>query len=160
MLQFLDGLYTMYVHRMSFDLFINFNRRFPRSPDNTKPREQREQFFNDQKNKVDKLSGNEKMFYDVCSALTRKKDMKMEFCTHNEVRTNNAFFQHKEQQKYTFSNTRGDKSIIDYLITNMKVEPQNILDVRVLTSANIGTHLKNLCRTYSHVCFRSYSRDI
>lgn len=45
---------------------------------------------------------------------------------------------HKDQNKYRFNNTGGQKSIIgviDYTIT--------VLDIRVLTSANIGTYLIN-----------------
>lgn len=54
-------------------------------------------------------------------------------------RINNTYFPYKEQHKYTFYNNRNKKSIIDYIITNQVLLPQQILDIRVLTSININT---------------------
>ncbi|XP_055384192.1 uncharacterized protein LOC129613898 [Condylostylus longicornis] len=64
-----------------------------------------------------------------------------QFCAQNELRINNTFFDHKLQHKYTFVDSRGRKSIIDYIITNINVHPAKIMDVRVLSSANVGTDL-------------------
>lgn len=55
------------------------------------------------------------------------------------MRINNTYFPHKEQHKYTFNNTKSQKSTIDYVITNRAITPSQILDVRVLTSANMNT---------------------
>ena len=55
---------------------------------------------------------------------------------------NNTFYPHKQQHKYPFENTRGQKSTIDYIITNQNIYPSKILDVRVLSSANTGTNHK------------------
>lgn len=60
-------------------------------------------------------------------------------CAQDELRINNTFFQHKQSQKYTFGNTRNQKSSIDFVISNWLVHPSQILDVRTLTSANVGT---------------------
>ncbi|KAH1006887.1 hypothetical protein HUJ05_007578 [Dendroctonus ponderosae] len=61
-------------------------------------------------------------------------------CALNELRINNTFFQHKPQHKFTFENTRGQKSIIDYIITNRNIHPSQVLDVRALSSANAVTN--------------------
>ncbi|XP_056629521.1 craniofacial development protein 2-like [Diorhabda sublineata] len=53
---------------------------------------------------------------------------------------NNTFCPHKPQHKYTFENTRGHKSTIDYVITNKNIHPTRIQDTRSLTSANPGTN--------------------
>ena len=42
------------------------------------------------------------------------------FPTLNEFKTKNTFFRHKEIHKYTWS-ARGMKSIIDYVLANMKL---------------------------------------
>ena len=36
-------------------------------------------------------------------------------------------------------NTRGQKSIIDFIIHNSNIHPTRVTDVRVLSSANVGT---------------------
>lgn len=85
-------------------------------------------------------SFNEKMINDNGEIL-------IQTCALNELRINNTYFDHKEQQKYTFVNTRGQKSIIDYVITNRNINPSRILNVRILKSANIGTqHGLGLCK--------------
>lgn len=63
----------------------------------------------------------------------------IEFCAINELRINNTFFEHPEQHKITWSNSRGQQSIIDYVLTNKIIHPTQILDVRVLSSANVGS---------------------
>ncbi|XP_057671969.1 uncharacterized protein LOC130903737 [Diorhabda carinulata] len=72
--------------------------------------------------------------------LNSNGEQLIQFCAHNELRINNTFYPHKQQHKYTFENTRGHKSIIDYIITNRNIHPSKILDVRTLTSANTGTN--------------------
>ena len=68
-------------------------------------------------------------------------------CAQYELRINNTFFNHKPQYKYTFENTREQKSMIDFVITNRNIHPTEILDVRVLTSANATTeHGLVLCK--------------
>lgn len=62
------------------------------------------------------------------------------FCAMNELRINNTFYLHKPQHKFTYENTRGQKSTIDYIITSRNIHPSKILDVRVLCSANTGTN--------------------
>ncbi|XP_072392397.1 uncharacterized protein [Diabrotica undecimpunctata] len=39
----------------------------------------------------------------------------------NELRINYTFFDHKIQHKYTFENTRGHRSMIDYVVTNRNI---------------------------------------
>ena len=60
-------------------------------------------------------------------------------CTFNELRINNTFFDHKDQHKFTFTNTRGFKSIIDYIVTSRHLHPSQILDIRTLNSADVGS---------------------
>lgn len=68
-------------------------------------------------------------------------------CADNELRINNTFFNHPIQYKYTYQNTRGHCSMIDYMITNRHIKPAQIIDVRCLTTANIGSdHNLLLCK--------------
>lgn len=71
--------------------------------------------------------------------LNQRGEMLTEFCALNELRINNTFYKHKIQNKYTFLDNRGNKSVIDYIITNRTIHPKQILDVRSLNSANIGS---------------------
>jgi hypothetical protein len=41
-------------------------------------------------------------------------------CANNNLHINNTFFDHKPQHKYTWENTRGYRSTIDYTLTNKK----------------------------------------
>lgn len=66
-------------------------------------------------------------------------DVLISFCAQNELCINNMFFDHREQQKYTFINTRGQKSMIDHVITNRAIYLSRVLNVRTLVSANVGT---------------------
>ncbi|CAG9826601.1 unnamed protein product [Diabrotica balteata] len=61
------------------------------------------------------------------------------FCTNNELRINYTFFDHKEQHKYIFNNTRGQRSMIEYIITNRDIHPSKLIDVRCLNSADVGS---------------------
>jgi len=45
-------------------------------------------------------------------------DMLKMFCAANQMRINNTFFDHYMSYKYTWQNTRGQQSMIDYIITN------------------------------------------
>ena len=44
--------------------------------------------------------------------LNYNGELLVNVCASNELRINNTFFDHKRQFKYTFSNTRGQQSII------------------------------------------------
>jgi hypothetical protein len=55
----------------------------------------------------------------------------------------NTFFKHKEIHKFT-SETREYKSIIDYLITNLKAS-KTIQDIRVYRSIELDTDHYLLC---------------
>lgn len=128
------------------------------APDITRSREEREQFFDQLQETLRMLPNNDKIFImgDFNSRIgnqvipgvmqryneeisNENGNMLLDICAHNELRINNTFFDHKEQHKYTFHNTRGQKSMIDFVITNRRVHPSQILDVRTLTSANVGT---------------------
>lgn len=78
------------------------------------------------------------------NVLNSNGELLISICAINELRINNTFFDHKPQYKYTFSNTRGQQSIIDYVITNRHIHPSQILDIRTLNSANIGSDHKLL----------------
>ena len=63
----------------------------------------------------------------------------IEFCTNNELRINNGFYQHKEIHKYTWTQpTRQLKSKIDYIITPQKTEIK-VNDVRVYRGVDCGS---------------------
>lgn len=55
-------------------------------------------------------------------------------CTQNELCINKIF-----PTKNTFANIRNQKYAIDYIITNIEVSLNQILNVRVLSLTNIGT---------------------
>ena len=70
-----------------------------------------------------------------------------QFCADNELRISNTFFQNKMQYKITWQNTRGQNSIIDYIVSNRKIHPSQILDVRSLNSVDIvSDHSLVLCK--------------
>lgn len=66
-------------------------------------------------------------------------ELMINLCCYNELRISDTFYPHKQQHKYTFHNTRGQKSTTDYIVTNRKIYPFHILDVTPLNSANIGS---------------------
>ena len=73
--------------------------------------------------------------------------MFVQFCADNELRINNTFFKHTIQHKITWQNTRNQISTIDYIVSNRKLHPTQILDVRSLNSAEIGSdHSLVLCK--------------
>jgi hypothetical protein len=79
----------------------------------------------------------------------------IDLCARNELRITNTYFPHKPQHKFTIpsltnpniENTRGDKSMIDFIIISRTILPTQVKDVRALTSANIGSdHNLILCK--------------
>ncbi|XP_044751629.1 craniofacial development protein 2-like [Coccinella septempunctata] len=129
------------------------------APDMSKTREESDVFYRELQNTIDKIdnSGRIILFGDFNarigseeidgvkqrfneSVLNENGDLLNDFCARNEMRINNSYFPHRDQHKYTFCNTRGQKSTIDYIITNRSFTPDEIQDVRVLTSANTGTY--------------------
>jgi len=80
-------------------------------------------------------------------AQNNNGDLLIAFCTQYNLRINNTFYDHALKYKYTWSNSRGQQSVIDYIITNKHFLPKQILDVRTLNSANIGSdHDLVLCK--------------
>ncbi|XP_050516391.1 uncharacterized protein LOC126891253 [Diabrotica virgifera virgifera] len=63
----------------------------------------------------------------------------LELCLLNNLRSNNTYFDHPIQHKITWSDTRGRNSMIDYIITNRQIHSRDIIDVRTLSSANVGS---------------------
>jgi hypothetical protein len=136
------------------------------APDITKPLEEIEEFYTQLEHIISEVPVSEKliMLGDFNarigntiipgikqrfneSALNRNGEMLIDVCSRNEMRICNTFFPHKLQHKYTFENSRGDKSMIDHIVTNRKILPTSIKDVRVLSSANIGSdHHLVLCK--------------
>lgn len=58
------------------------------------------------------------------------------------------FFNRKTQHKYTFENTRRQRSIIDLVVTNRTINYKQIFDVRSLTTTNVGSgHYLVLCES-------------
>lgn len=136
------------------------------APDSNKSRESVENFYSTLQGEMDKIPHGEKLIImgDLNARIGNTAiewimhefneehsddngEKLLAFCTLNELRINNTFFDHKPQQKITWSNTRGQTSMIDFIITNRTVHPSQILDVRSLTSANVGSdHLLILGR--------------
>lgn len=55
-------------------------------------------------------------------ALNECDKQLIQICAQNELRINNTFFPHKPQHKYTLGNTKGQKSMIDFIITNIQTQ--------------------------------------
>ncbi|XP_030758928.1 craniofacial development protein 2-like, partial [Sitophilus oryzae] len=102
--------------------------------DINKPEEMSMDFYENLQSAIDKIPRHEKIIL--------LGDLNARIGNENELRINNTYFPHKEQHKYTFYDNRNNKSIIDYIITNRSFLPQQIIDIRVLSSANIGTDHK------------------
>jgi hypothetical protein len=60
-----------------------------------------------------------------------------DWCTFNNLRITNTFFNHKDIHKYTWE-ARGTKSIIDHIIANEKIWPK-VMEIRVYRRAEIDT---------------------
>lgn len=136
------------------------------APDITKPRDDREEFYDKLEEVITNINRLDKIFIigDTNArvgntpipgvmqhwnedTVNENGEILINMCTQLELRINNTYFQHKPQHKYTFENTRAQRSVIDYIITNRTVHPSKILDVRTLTSANAGTeHNLILCK--------------
>lgn len=147
------------------------------APDISKPKEEREIFFEQFQETLDKLSTNDRIFImsdfnsisentpiqDIVQrfnedTINDNGDMLTTFCSQNELRINNTFYQHKWQHKYTFSNSRNQRSLIDYIITKKKTHPSQIMDVRTLASTNVSTeHDLVLCKYRLYVQLRKKS---
>lgn len=63
----------------------------------------------------------------------------VDFCAQNKLRISNTYFDHKDQHNVTWSNTRDQTSMIDYIISNRAVHPTQVVDIRVLISADVGS---------------------
>ncbi|XP_045480919.1 uncharacterized protein LOC123685307 [Harmonia axyridis] len=66
-------------------------------------------------------------------------ELLINLCALSELRINNTFFHHKAQHKYTFENSRGQRSTIDYILSNRHIHPAQVRDVRTLNSANVNS---------------------
>ena len=90
------------------------------------------------------------LFYYKCIIFLYTNEngtMFTQFCADNELRINNTFYQHKTQYKITWQNTRGQHSTIDYIVSNRKIHPSQIEDVRSLNPTDIGSdHSLVLCK--------------
>lgn len=89
------------------------------APDTSRAREETINFYDKLQAELDeilrvgnrKVSGVLQKFNEDVS--NSQGDILTEFCAQNELRIN-AFFRHKPQHTYTWSNSRGQRSVIDY----------------------------------------------
>lgn len=128
------------------------------APENCRSQTIREDFYDKLQEELDKINNNEAIIIlgdlnarvgnRVIPGIKQRFNEEVEnengellttLCTINELRINNTFYNHKQQHKYTFNNERGYRSTIDYIITNREIPPTDILDIRSLTSADIGS---------------------
>ncbi|XP_045466785.1 craniofacial development protein 2-like [Harmonia axyridis] len=128
------------------------------APDITKPSDEKEAFYEDLQKVLDRIPRMEEVILlgdfnarvgnGVIGGLKNRFNEEtinengerlIQTCAQNELRVNNTFFPHKSQHKFTFENSRGQKSVIDYVITNKNIHPSKILDVRVLSPADTIT---------------------
>ena len=128
------------------------------APDIAKPKEIREEFYEELQNIVSQIPkenllimlgdlnarvgntpvpGIKQRFNE--SVANENGDLLTNFCSMNSLRINNTFFDHKWRHKITWGNSRGQVSMIDYVITNRNVHPTQILDVRSYRTADIGS---------------------
>lgn len=119
------------------------------APDISKPKEQREEFYEDLQNVVAQIPkdallimmgdmnarignmpvpGIKQRFNE--SEINENGDLLINFCSMNSLRINNTFYKHKWNHKITWSDSRGRHSMIDYIITNRNIHPSQIIDVR------------------------------
>lgn len=144
------------------------------APDITKSREERRMFYEQLQNEIDKITPNQRLLLmgdfnarigdDIVHGIKQRfheqvnndnGDLLVEFCAQNSLRINNTFFAHDFKYKYTFTNAQGQQSMIDYVITSRQFKPTEILDVRTLNSANIGSdHALVLCKIRLNITFR------
>ncbi|XP_015189704.1 PREDICTED: craniofacial development protein 2-like [Polistes dominula] len=128
------------------------------APEDNKPKQEKEIFFNELESIVKSIPprksililgdfnariGNEPIFGIMQRfnehIINDNGKLTINLCSLTWLRINNTYFNHKAQYKYTFGNTRGQKSTIDYVVTNRCIPPSEILDVRVINSAHLGS---------------------
>lgn len=127
------------------------------APENCRPQDVREEFFNSlqhvldsHKNEATIILGdfNSRIGNRIIPGVKQRFNEETEnengtlmtnLCTINELRINNTYYEHKQQHKHTYCNSRGHTSTIDFIVTNRVIPPTSILDVRSLTSADIGS---------------------
>lgn len=128
------------------------------APDISKPREQREEFYEDLQNVIAQIPkdallimmgdmnarignmpvpGVKQRFNE--GEINDNGDLLTNFCSMNSLRINNTFFNHKWDHKVTWSDSRGRQSMIDYIITNRNIHPSQIIDVRACRTPDIGS---------------------
>lgn len=128
------------------------------SPEDNKPKQERESFYDQLQNTIESLPNdqqsiilgdfNARIGNQIIPGIKQRfnenvlndnGELMIDLCALNELRINNTFYDHKEQHKFTFGSTRGYRSTIDYIVTNRYIHPLQILDVRTLNSANVGS---------------------
>jgi hypothetical protein len=128
------------------------------APDISKPKEQREEFYEDLQYVIDQkprdailimtgdmnarvgnmpIPGIKQRFNE--GEINDNGDLLINFCSMNSLRINNTFFNHKRNHKITWSDSRGRHSTIDYIITSRNIHPSQILDVRACRTPDIGS---------------------
>lgn len=70
-------------------------------------------------------------------------ELLVDLCSQNNLKIN----KHADKYKTILQNTRGQTSVLDYIITSRSIHAKQVLDVRTLISANIGSdHGLVLCK--------------
>lgn len=107
------------------------------APEANKPLHERQKFYDDLQETINQIDKKEKIIVagdfnarvgrNIIPGIKQRfnedsinenGEMMVDFCNDNELRINNTFFDHKYQHKYTWENTRGHKSMIDYISSN------------------------------------------
>lgn len=57
----------------------------------------------------------------------------------NSLRIINTYFKQPIQQKITWADNRARSFMIAYIIMNREIHPRNIIDIRTLSPADIGS---------------------
>jgi len=128
------------------------------APDISKPKEQREEFYEDLQYVIDQIPkdallimmgnmnarvgnmpvpGVKQRFNE--DKINDNGDLLTNFCSMNSLQINNTFFNHKRIHKITWSDSRGWQSVIDYIITNRNIRPLQILDMTAFRTLDIGS---------------------
>lgn len=133
------------------------------APEDNKPQQEREGFYDQLQDTIESITPNEttiilgdfnaRIGNDIIPGIKQRfnedvtndnGELMINLCTINELRINNTFFNHKDQYKYTFENTRGQRSMIDYILSSRHLHPVQVQDIRTLNSANVGSDHKLL----------------
>ncbi|XP_057671201.1 craniofacial development protein 2-like [Diorhabda carinulata] len=128
------------------------------APEDNKPKQERESFYEQLQNITESLPQNESIIIlgdfnarignEVIPGVKQRfnenilndnGELLMNLCSLCDLRINNTFFDLKPQYKSTFRNSRGQQSTIDYIVTNRHIHPAQIQEVRTLNSANAGS---------------------